>query len=422
MRLHRFAPLALLASGFAAAACGEKLESTVGCPELCPGQGIDVINVTIDAVILDSTVTAEAPFGQELFMLLASRGDTLDSRVVIRFDSLPQRFRRVSSDTATTEITLVDSAYLQLRLDLSEKQMSGRLTVNAYDVNTAGDDTSVAALTPLFTADRLIGTGSFDAASLKDTIRVNLSNPAVLAKVRASEPLRIGLQISNATGQFHVLSTESGAPAVLSFRVSPDTAVQRLSFTPLSKTPADSFDLRTALSDFRLLVRAPAPGSPQQLLVGGIPTMQRAYMRFNIPSSILDSAIVIRATLLLDQIPNPAFGPLDTVPVVTHIGIAGKAVTDVGQSARLFAAAEFTRVDTLRVAANGSGPREIDIAPVLGIWRAQGDTLGFRAILLRSAREGVSAPQAWFLSTESAAAMRPRLRISYTPSNPFGLP
>lgn len=422
MRFHRVAPLALVAVALGVAACGEKLETTVGCPELCPGQGIEVINVTIDPVILDSTVTATGPVGEEPFMLLASRGDTLDSRVIMRFDSLPQRYRKVGTDTTTTEITVVDSAYLQLLLDLGEKQMSGPLTVNAYDVNTAGDDTSVAALTPLFTADRLIGSASFSAAELKDTVRINLSNSVVLDKVRANERLRIGLQIAGATGQFHIRATESGSPPILYFRVTPDTAIQRIALNPLSRTPADSLELRTALSDFRLLVRAPPPGSPQALLVGGLPVTRRAYMRFVIPSSILDSSSVIRATLLLDQVPNPAFGPLDTVPVVTHIVIAGKAVTNVEQASRLFAAAEFTQIDTLRVAANSSGTREIDIAPVLRIWRFQGDTLGPRAIVLRSAREGVSAPQAWFLSSESAAAVRPRIRISYTPANPFGLP
>lgn len=421
MRFRRMAPAALVCIALAAAACSEKLDNTIGCPELCPGQGIEVINVTIDPVIMDSTVNADAPFGAEPFMLLASRGDTLDSRVVIRFDSLPQRYRKVATDTTTTVITTVDSAFVQLRLDLSEKQIAGAITVSAYDVDTQASDASAAALLPLFSADRLIGSQTFASADLKDTVRVALSNAAVLAKARANARLRIGLRITTGTGQFHIRSTESGTSPMLSFRVSADTAVRPLTFTPFSRTPADSAERQLAFADFRLLVRTP-PGGPQQaLLVGALPS-KRTYMRFLIPKSILDSSSVVRATLLLTQIPNRGFGPRDTALVVTHIGIGGKAITDPEQASRLIAASEFTQIDSLRIAASDSGVREIDIAPVLRIWRAQGDTLGPRAIVLRSGREGVSAAQAWFFSTESTPGLRPRLRISYTPANPFGLP
>lgn len=421
MQFRRLAPIALVGIALAAAACSEKLDNTVGCPELCPNQGIEMINVTIDPVILDTTVNADAPFGAEPFMLLASRGDTLDSRVVIRFDSLPQRYRRVAAETTTTAITTVDSARLQLRLELSELQMAGPLTVSAYDIDTSENDTSVAVLTPLFSSDRLIGSQSFATADMKDSVRVPLSNAAVLAKAKANARLRIGLRITSGTGQFHIRSVEAGASAVLSFRVSADTAIKPLTFTPFSRTPADSAGEQATQADFQLLVRTPPGGLPQSLLVGAMPS-KRTYMQFLIPKSILDSSSVVRATLLLTQMPNRGFGPRDTVLVVTHIGIAGKAITDPEQASRLIAAAEFARIDTLRVAASDSGSREIDIAPILRIWRAQGDTLGPRAIVLRSGREGVSAAQAWFFSTESTPGLRPRLRISYTPANPFGLP
>ncbi len=421
MRRSGTALLAIGGLALLAAACSEKLESSVGCPELCPNQGIQVINVTIDPVVLDTTVRSDAPLGTESLMLLASRGDTLDSRVIIRYDSLPQRVRKTSGDTTTSPITTVDSAYIQLRLDLSEKQMAGSLTISAYDVDTDGNDTSVAALAPLFTADRLIGSARFASADLKDSVRVPLSSAAVLAKAQAKAPLRVGLRITDGTGQVHVRSTDAGAPPTLYFRVVPDTLVPRITLFPLSRTPEDSLDQQVTLSDFQLVVRAPPPGPAQALLAGGLPA-KRIYMRFLIPGSILDSASVIRATLLLEQLPNTGLGPLDTVFVVTHVGTGGKVITDPEQAARLIAPAELTGIDTLRVAANASGTLEIDIAPVLRVWRAQGDTLGPRALVLRSAREGVSAAQAWFISTEGTAGMRPRLRISYSLANPFGLP
>lgn len=421
MQFRNLIPIAIACAALAAGACSEKLETTVGCPDLCPGQGIGVINTTIDAVTFDTTVSAAGPFGGEPFMLLASRGDTLDSRVVVRFDSLPQRYRRVLAETTTTAITLVDSAFVQLRLDLAERQLANPITVNAYDIDTDATDTSASVLLPLFSPDRLIGSKTFASADLKDTVRIPVSNAVVLAKARANARLRIGFRITGSTGQFHIRSTEAGAPPVLSFRVSADTAVRPLTFPAYSKTPTGSPEQQLAFADFQLVVRTPPAGSLRSLLVGGLPS-RRTYMRFSIPKSILDSASVIRATLLLQQLPNAGFGPRDTVTVVTHVSVAGKAITDPEQASRLIAAAELTQIDSLRVAANAGGLREIDIAPILRIWRLQGDSVGPRAIILRGAREGVSAAQAWFDSGEMVGGVRPRLRISYVPANPFGLP
>lgn len=421
MQFARVAPLALACLALAASACTEKLATNVGCPELCPGQGIDVVNITIDPVILDTTVTVQGSFGTEPSMLLASRGDTLDSRVIIRFDGLPQRYRRVPADTTTTEITTVDSAFLQLRLDLTEKQIAGDVTVSVYDMETDASDTSAAALLPLFSPDRLMGSQVFASADLKDTVRIPLVNSALLASIRSKARARVGLRITGATGQFHVFGTESGRPALLSFRVSPDTVVRPLTFNPVSLTPTDSEPLRLAFADFRLLVRAP-PGGPQQaLFVGGLPS-KRTYMRFLIPAGLLDSASVVRATLLLTQVPNRGFGPLDSVAVVTQLVVAGRAITDPAQAARLVAPTEFTQIDSLRVAVSDSGVREIDMAPIVRIWVSQADTTVTRALVLSGAREGISAAEAWFFTMEGPAAVRPRLKLSYTPVNPFGLP
>ena len=59
---------------------------------LCPAIGGDIQNITLDAVVFDTTVNSGAGLGSEPSLILASRGDTLDTRVVIRFDSLPTTF------------------------------------------------------------------------------------------------------------------------------------------------------------------------------------------------------------------------------------------------------------------------------------------------------------------------------------------
>ena len=48
-----------------------------------PIQGGEIETITIDAVVLDSTVSALAGQGTETSLLLATRGDSLDSRAII---------------------------------------------------------------------------------------------------------------------------------------------------------------------------------------------------------------------------------------------------------------------------------------------------------------------------------------------------
>ena len=120
--------LASLAAAFiGAAACTENLGGDGACPILCPTQGGDIQNVTLDAIVFDTTVLTLSGLGTEPGLLLASRGDTLDTRVVIRFDSLPTKFN-ASVDTGRT-ILSVDSAHLRLRLDTLSLKVSGPLTI-----------------------------------------------------------------------------------------------------------------------------------------------------------------------------------------------------------------------------------------------------------------------------------------------------
>src|SRR5215210_2311636 len=79
--------------------CSEDLDSSGVCGILCPPVGGEVQTVTLDAVVFDTTVQSFSGLGTEPGLLLANRGDTLDTRVVIRFDSLPRTFVP-SGDTA----------------------------------------------------------------------------------------------------------------------------------------------------------------------------------------------------------------------------------------------------------------------------------------------------------------------------------
>src|SRR3954469_3167704 len=96
---------------FSIASCSENLDSSGVCKILCSQVGGSVQTITLDgAVVLDTTVESFSGLGTEPSLLLSQRGDTLDTRVIIRFDSLPETFTP-AGDTAQP-IKTVDSAYI----------------------------------------------------------------------------------------------------------------------------------------------------------------------------------------------------------------------------------------------------------------------------------------------------------------------
>ena len=70
----------------------------------------------------DTTVTGLPPIGNETFMMLASHGDTLDARAIVRFDTLPQTYSKNSIDS-----TIVQHRYGAARhADRASTRCTGR--------------------------------------------------------------------------------------------------------------------------------------------------------------------------------------------------------------------------------------------------------------------------------------------------------
>lgn len=404
--------------------CTERLDSDAGCPLLCPGSITDIQTTTLEVVALDTTVSAlEAPGGAPL-MLLASRGDTLDTRVVIRYDSVPAVYRPVATDTLTEPIEEIHEAFLRLRITTEDGVIPDTATIEVYDVDSDAPDTAFAALLPLFTPDRLLGQASIPRDSLiaRDSVRIPLDSAALLAVIQETGRVRVGLRISGTgSAQLYVFAVEAGLPAQLAFRPAADTTVPVHAFNPFSSSPIAPPQLQANLRDYVIVAHAPPLGAPADLNVGGIPA-QRTYIRFAIPRFIFDSATVVRATLLLTQKPNPAFPITDTMAISVNLVLAGRAITDIARAATLTADPELTGIDTLFTAPADSGVKPFDIASFVVFWRSVPEEDTPHAIVLASTRESGLALEARFYSTEAAPELRPRLRISYSPRRPPGLP
>lgn len=410
-----FATAALFVS---MSSCSENLDSTGVCDVLCTQIGGAVQNITLDAVLVDTTVQALSGLGTEPALLLASRGDTLDTRVVIRFDSLPATF--VPAGDTAQPIASVDSAYIQLMLDTTTIKGTDPVTIEAYDVDTTANDTSSAAVLALFRPDRFISSQTFLRAELTDTLKYFISNAAVLARIQSGAALRVGLRaVSVGSSQLRFISTEGSFGPRMFFRATPDTATAPLTVSPFSRTPVGEAILAANLSDYTLIAKAPPPAPPSVLAVGGLPA-RRVYIMFDIPSNIIDSSTIIRATLLLNQLPNTGIDPTDTVAFLPQVVLAGKAVTDPAKAAQIIGSIS---IDTLRLRPGDSGPANVELASAFIVWRTvKPDTLP-RAIVLKSVSEGNSPLELRFSSSEDVvAALRPRLRISFTSKVPLRLP
>ncbi len=400
------------------AACTEKLDNSAGCPILCPSQSGQIETVTIDAVTFDSTVSALTGQGTETSLLVATRGDTLDARAIIRFDSIPGRYRRPGADTTSIPITAPDSIILRMVVDTIDGKVPGPVTLDLYDVDSNVPDSLVAEIAALFTPARLITSATFEKAALKDTIRVTMPSTVIVS--RLDRRLRIGIRARGPQSvQLRIISQEGGgSPTQLSFRPVADTTVAKIVLLPESRTPTDQPALALSLADYTLLVRGTATGPAAGLNIGGLPA-RRVYLRFNIPSFLIDSVDVVRATLLLTQIVNPGIDPTDTVRIIPLVSLATTAVSDVAKASQITAIANG---DTLDVQPGSAGLRGLEIAQVIGLWRTQVATETPRALVLVSIREGNSPLEARFHSVEAAPELRPRLRISYSTRKSTGLP
>ncbi|MEO7218729.1 MAG: hypothetical protein ABI026_11095 [Gemmatimonadaceae bacterium] len=414
----------MAAAALAVTGCTEKLDGSGGCPITCTDQSVQLQTVTLDAVTLDSTVLGGLGRGTEHQMLLASRGDTLDTRVIIRFDTLPSTSKTSTSATAVP-IAYLDSAMLTLQIDSAAINVGAPVTMSVYDVDDslAVDDTSASAVAALFTPSRLVTSVQFDPGAVVDSLKIPLPKDFLLAKAQAHARLRLGLKATamNKSVQFRVFASESGFGAKLRTRVSPDTSVAVLVMSPYSRTPVNNASIANSLGDFTIVVKGTPPPPPDVLAIGGLPGT-RAYLRFNIPLSISDSSLVVAATLLLSQQPSTSPGASDSMLIQPLVVLAGGALSDPTRAAQVTAPLTVIALAPLNTSPGGFGPKEIQIGPVFRYWSAQTAEQLPRAIVLASVTEDYSAQQALFYSSSAAPALRPKLRISFTHRSRIGIP
>jgi hypothetical protein len=428
-RLLRAPILFVLPAAVAVGACTEDLETGAACPTLCPGQELEIRDTVIDPAIVLDTVLGPFPLlGFEPALFLASRGDTLDVRAVVRFDTIARMFVPPGMETPEP-VTFVDSATLTIRLARTALALPDSFFIDVYSVGDLSvPDSQPEGLIPLFTPDRLLGSIRVDSAGFADTTnyRIPLDPVGLLTVIGNPDAvLRIGLQVRGPDPvQVIVRSAEDAeAPPRLRYRVHADTAVPAASIPPTSSTPATPIYLAGDYIDHSIVVAAPDILAPGRFSIGGLPAV-RSYLRFDLPIWLTDSTAILRARLELVQDPVRGLADADTVKVKAHAVLAGNAVTDLMRAAQLLAPEGFFIRDSLMLVPSDSGPRAIELNTLVGQWRSVDGVRPIpTAIVIRSTGESLVPGGVRFFGLGAPdPALRPRLRISYVPSIPFGRP
>lgn len=416
-------------SGFAAAvsiaACGEKLESGAGCPILCPTPDVQLKDTTIEAIAIDSSLAAFPAIGEEQPLLLAARGDTLDTRVIFRFDSISKSYPHPGTP-ADSIINHIDSAMIKVVLDTATiagvpKLPTSPVTLEMYDVGDAASDTVAADYLPLFNPSHLIGTKTFAPESLaKDTLFLPLAPATVLQKIVSGSRLRVGVRLVSTTSTQLRIESSASTGATLRFKPASDTAVN---VSLLSKTPADTAltTLRTDLEDYVITAKNLATRLPSTIAVGGFPA-NRTYMRFDLPSRIVDSSTVVRATLFLTQFPmRNSANATDSMAIYPFAITAGTVLTDIPRLMRLVNVNTLA-TDSLRVVPSDSGSLRMELVGIVRVWKNTKAEQTQRALVLVGANEGMNPAISAFFSSQAGDALRPRLQLTYVPRVTLGLP
>jgi hypothetical protein len=149
----------------------------------------------------------------------------------------------------------------------------------------------------------------------------------------------------------------------------------------------------------------------------------RSYLQFNLPTLLVDSVQVIRASLLLNQLQSRVVASsVDSTAMLVNPILSGTAITDISTIVNFAGSGTNVGLDSVRLVPKDAGLRSIELVNLFRAWRSVGSENSNRAIVLRASHEASSAAELDFVSVEGSAALRPRLRLTYVPRRGFGLP
>jgi len=418
-------------------ACQENLAGGAACPALCPDTLTvkDTVLSGTDAFDTLTNVVGIPPLGTEQQLLVANYvqgGDSVQTAAILRFDSLIRILPDTDTLAAPKPITRVDSSGVKITVIAPTDStrdtilVPDTVTFLVFDVDANAPDLDTGAVHAQLN-NPPIASRVVPRDSVKGAISIRIDTGWVAEHVRDGKRIRLGIRIQSAKStQLRIGSADGGLPASLFYFGFSDTSkafTQRNVNTHTNGSPPFN-----SLADYDLVLKGTPPPAAGILAAGGIPG-SRIYMRFSVPSALIDSsATIVRANLIMHQLANVDFGTADTADTIllqTGVVQASPGVTNIA-AATLLAASPgslgITGVPTINFRPEVARPDTIPLVGVFSLWRRLGPLRSQRAIVLESTGEGIEPRQYLFYSNTAADSLKPRIEISYIPRSGFGLP
>jgi hypothetical protein len=159
------------------------------------------------------------------------------------------------------------------------------------------------------------------------------------------------------------------------------------------------------------------------LTVGGLPA-SRTYLKLNLPSRIVDSAKVVRATITLSHMPAPLYAVQDTMIVYPEGILSTSLVTSPAANALFTAASTLIGIDSAFVVPATADTVNMEFINAIRVWSGRGVDTVQRVIVLQSNYEGSSPYVASFYSASPSVpySLRPHIHIAYVKPVQYPLP
>jgi hypothetical protein len=382
------------------AGCREDLTAPGTCPEYCPAKLIDVFDsLFVGSIVADSAWTGYVAPDKAILAQAVTDGAAVESHPIIRFFPLPDSLN-------LRPIASIDSFRLDILVPARAAVSGLELVVHRLPADI--DSTSTYAdLEPFFEDSTQIGVIPLPDTLVGGVVGTPLPGDAFPTLAEDGWVATVGFSILPGPEAWADLATmESLGQAVLTMYA---RVVQ-------GEDTVEASDFQQAAFDSYVSVDQ-ASFDRDILGVGGAPSW-RSILRVDLPSYVVDSSDISRATLIL-------------VPSEPILGAAGDTlrlradalIDDVGPKSPIVAPAlgiqDTLSVGGLDLLVGASDTVVIDVTHIVKPWRA--DTARPHSIVLWMVPEAASLGQARFWSSRHAASA-PSLAITYIPLFPRNEP
>lgn len=401
--------IVLAAAGCAALACQDVVSVPGACPEFCPESAIEVRDTVLGTVLassVDSTATgylnSVVPQGsyagyvlphEAEQMQVVGPGSPVQARALMVFFRFSGSY--AGGDTSVRDtIRQTDSLRFTFNIVRRNRNVSG-VTLALHEIPIATDSANAYAdMDPYFQDSTLITTVQVPDSLVYGPVSVTVLPGALRHFVEDTLQSGIGLRIVSPDPAFVSLGpdTLNYSAQILRF-VQLDSSTGT---TRVTRSESEALSFKTFVADTAAV--SPAAG----LRVGGIAGV-RAFIKLNVPTRLVDSMVVVRASLLIPPTTS-AGAPGDTFTLrVLPLG------TDFGPKSPL---ADSTYGGYTRVAVGGADTVVMDVTRAFLLWR--GNAVVPHTVMLGALRSEESGSIDTFdLPDPNAPASRAILRITY---------